>query len=61
MAIVERAKFRVSSKFRARAFVYFARPTIAIAKIKENTRSPRFPEETQRRFPDPMFSVMPSL
>ena len=30
---------RVSSKFRARACVYFARPTIAIAKIRDYSQS----------------------
>ena len=51
MAIVGRAKYtrararnleatrRVASKFRARACVYFARPTIAIAKIKDYSQS----------------------
>ena len=30
---------RVASKFRARACVYFARPTIAIAKIRDYSQS----------------------
>ena len=32
-------RMRVCSKFRARACVYFARPTIAIAKIRDHSQS----------------------
>ena len=48
-----RAKFRgdatrregsaENSKFRARACVYFARPTISIAKIRDYSQSSRIP------------------